>query len=541
MKRFVCILLTLVMVLSMAGCGKEEPSDRPSGKEEETETKLEAESTPETESTPQPESDKPATPSAKTEVLPLSVLLTNDSLVEWGQDNTRLAYVAWNEVCLDDTSAKAYPQLVDALNYANRSFRGWSDKNLVYLTERAKNPASPVDEYSSDFAAYNYIYVQRADSIVLSLLSQHILCDGQAMGPIYTYEGVNLDSATGMQVTIDQILTNMDALPQLLENALTKKYADYPEGAFDGMAEMLKSYDPWDYKWTIGYQGITFYFDEQEMLTPHHGGVSVTLWFADHPDLFAEVYTQCPENGYASALPLDASVDVDFKSGDGKADQLFLTLHEDESLQIEVNRSHYLDEFFGYYMEAYLVTPDNRNFYLYIESHADSDYSVVHVYALKSGEVVPLTNLNSLGFESIRVERAVSGETYYRRVFNDPSRFSLSTYAYMLSTVASARFYHIDPKTGIPQPETDYYTMDPNMPALISKIALTVEMLPENDNESLPAGTKFYFLRTDNESYVDMRLEDGRECRIYVVRQDWELYVDGHSEYDCFDNLMYAG
>ena len=166
---------------------------------------------------------------------------------------------------------------------------------------------------------------------------------------------------------------------------------------------------------------------------------------------------------------------------------------------------------------------------------------MVHVYALKSGEVVPLTNLNSLGFESIRVERAVSGETYYRRVFNDPSRFSLSTYAYMLSTVASARFYHIDPKTGIPQPETDYYTMDPNMPALISKIALTVEMLPENDNESLPAGTKFYFLRTDNESYVDMRLEDGRECRIYVVRQDWELYVDGHSEYDCFDNLMYAG
>ena len=192
-------------------------------------------------------------------------------------------------------------------------------------------------------------------------------------------------------------------------------------------------------------------------------------------------------------------------------------------------------------MEAYLVTTDNRNFYLYLVSHADSDYSVVHVYALMSGELVPLTELNSLDFEDVRVENPEYGETYYGLVFNDPSRFSLYTHAYMLSTVASSRFYHTDPKTGIPQPETDYYTMNPDMPPLISKISLTVKMLPDETDAVLPSGTKFYFLRTDNETYVDMGLEDGRECRIYLVRQDWEWFVDGHSEYDCFENLMYAG
>ena len=559
MKRFICILLALIMVLSMAACGKEESPNRTTDTKNEAETKLETESKPETESKseeestpeteskpeeesqPQPEAEKPPIPSTETGVLPLSVMFYHDSLVEWGEGYSRLAYVAWDEVYLEGPCAEEYPHLVDALNYVNRSFRGWSDKDMVDLTERAKTQAAQMGEDFTGFESNNCVYVQRADSRVFSLLSQRILSDGQAMGPSYSYSGVNLDSTTGLQVTIDLVLTDMHALPQLLEEALVKKYADYPDGAFGGMAEKLKSYTPRDYKWTIGYQGVTFYFDEQELLTPHHGGVSVTLWFQDHPDLFVEAYTQCPKNGYASALPLGTDVEVDLKPGDGKTERLYIAIHEDKSLQIEVDQSHYLDEYFGYYMEAYLVTPDNQNFYLYIESHSDNDYSTIHIYSLKTGGVVPLTELNGLGFEGVELEHAEYGETYYTRFFNDPTRYSLYTRSYLLSTVSSARFYHTDPKTGIPQPDTDYYTMDPSMPPLISKISLKVKMLPGNTTKTLPAGTKFYFLRTDNKTYVDMRLEDGRECRIHVVHRDWELFVNGVSEYECFEELMYAG
>lgn len=541
MKRLLCILLALVMVLAMAGCSKEGPSDSSSGKEEETESLPVTESGSEAETGTQPEPQMPASPSADSGLLPLSVMLGSGYLSEWSQDHAQLAYTQWDEVYLESTCAGEYRQLMDALAYVNRSFRGWGDTNHLALTERAKTAAAQLGESFAGYEARNRVCIQRADSRVFSLLSQRIVSDGQAMGLSYTYEGVNLDSATGMQVTIDLVLTDMDSLPQLLEDALTKKYADYPEGAFAGMADKLKGYGPRDYKWTISYQGVTFYFDEQELLTPHHGGVSVTLWFADHPDLFVEAYTQFPENGYALTLPLNADVEVDLLPGDGKTDRLYLALDADQNLKVEVNQSRYQEEWFGYYMEAYLVTTDNRNFYLYLVSHADSDYSVVHVYALMSGELVPLTELNSLDFEDVRVENPEYGETYYGLVFNDPSRFSLYTHAYMLSTVASSRFYHTDPKTGIPQPETDYYTMNPDMPPLISKISLTVKMLPDETDAVLPSGTKFYFLRTDNETYVDMGLEDGRECRIYLVRQDWEWFVDGHSEYDCFENLMYAG
>ena len=59
--------------------------------------------------------------------------------------------------------------------------------------------------------------------------------------------------------------------------------------------------------------------------------------------------------------------------------------------------------------------------------------------------------------------------------------------------------------------------------------------------ETLPAGTEFSFLRTDNVSYVVMELADGRECRIDIVEIDWTPTINGVPEWECFENLMYAG
>jgi hypothetical protein len=40
---------------------------------------------------------------------------------------------------------------------------------------------------------------------------------------------------------------------------------------------------------------------------------------------------------------------------------------------------------------------------------------------------------------------------------------------------------------------------------------------------------------------VDMYLEDGRECRVEVEHRDWQHYVNGIDEYECFDGILYAG
>ena len=66
-------------------------------------------------------------------------------------------------------------------------------------------------------------------------------------------------------------------------------------------------------------------------------------------------------------------------------------------------------------------------------------------------------------------------------------------------------------------------------------------ILPENKVETVPAGTEFSFLRTDNESYVDLKMEDGRECRIEFEEIDYTSCSNGVPEWECFENLMYAG
>ena len=65
--------------------------------------------------------------------------------------------------------------------------------------------------------------------------------------------------------------------------------------------------------------------------------------------------------------------------------------------------------------------------------------------------------------------------------------------------------------------------------------------LEAEETEEVPAGTEFHFLRTDNESYVDMKMDDGRDCRVHVEFDGWERTVNGISEYDAFDGILYAG
>jgi hypothetical protein len=68
-----------------------------------------------------------------------------------------------------------------------------------------------------------------------------------------------------------------------------------------------------------------------------------------------------------------------------------------------------------------------------------------------------------------------------------------------------------------------------------------VTLLPQKTVETVPAGTEFFFLRTDNESWVDLVMADGQECRIVLETADWPSTINGISEVECFENLMYAG
>ena len=76
---------------------------------------------------------------------------------------------------------------------------------------------------------------------------------------------------------------------------------------------------------------------------------------------------------------------------------------------------------------------------------------------------------------------------------------------------------------------------------MTSLVDLEVEILGEDEPEIIKAGEEFEFYRTDNETYVDMKLSDGRICRLKVDCSRWPYKVNGIDSEECFDGMMYAG
>ena len=58
--------------------------------------------------------------------------------------------------------------------------------------------------------------------------------------------------------------------------------------------------------------------------------------------------------------------------------------------------------------------------------------------------------------------------------------------------------------------------------------------------EILKEGTKVETFRTDNESFVDVKLEDGRIGR-FQMTFEYPMTIDGMDVEEIFDGIMYAG
>lgn len=551
MNRFLAILLSCALFLTLAACNIE--PEAPNGNQ-----------TPPTLTPPQgggefPEntdSQETQAPQAATEpqeteapqmqtptVEALETRIGGHYIYDYSETYVPLYTIQWNSLALSESNAAQYPRLAEALGEWNQIEWDLAYERRDSLLPDAQKAAN---EQGSAFGGYSYYTeatVQRADSQIFSV---HSRCDAYtaSMRPFGYDSGLNLNPATGEAITIDQIFSDMSKLPEILEQELQQFYDYIPAEEFDGVAECLANYSPEAYTWTIDYQGIRFYFAQSELAAGALGELEATVWFDDYADLIDPAYFVIPQGGYAIELSQYGFNHVDLNPGDGTRDLLYAYLNEDEgTVTVGKNEAFSYSEEGDYFysMNAYLVTPDNENFYVYLDCISDSDYHILLVYDVSGDEPRFIAELDGGGFMGVYDEDFELGATWFEPAFNDPSRFVLGTRIDLLGTMTGHKTYHMDPFTGAPVAEADYYILPEDQEPLTSKIPLEVQILPEQKTETLPAGTVFRFLRTDRESYVDMLLADGRECRIPVEREGWYGYVNGIPEEECFDGLMYSG
>lgn len=531
MKRLFSALLSLLLLLSLSACGGKGNDKAPEYvAPDQTQEDPAGDKTPE----------KVPEVSPALTTTPLQIMKGASYYDEWGDNFNPLCLATWEDIALIDD----HPKLAAALYELNTDHSTAACSFMQEWLPDAKEALEQSPAYFNGFTLESKYTIQRADSLILSFREDFSSYTG-GVHPNYGTWGYNFDPATGTQLGLTDVLTDTEGLDEILTEKIRAKYTFEP---FDSLDEMLMDYGPEDYHWTLGYQGLTFYFSPYEIASYAAGLLTATIWFDEMPELFREEYMAVPEGGYAMALPYWHEIEVDLNTGNDTRDTLSVWAQEDEygekHLSLTLNGENYIDEtWYALSVTPYLVCvgdSGSERFYLYVEGSGENDYCTMYIYDLNGTGPQLIADYSGVGFLNVWEPEAGIDGIYYSVLFNDPVEFTLGSKCNLLGTKTAYRNYTVD-ADGTLYPLNDTYTLREDLDPIISSISLPVILLPQNSKEIIPAGTEFRFLRTDNETYVDLAMADGQECRIVIEEIDWTPTINGVPEWECFENLIYAG
>ena len=351
--------------------------------------------------------------------------------------------------------------------------------------------------------------------------------------------GENFDPVTGKKLLITDVVKDMPELIRLLDEKLIEKYGE--EAFYDSPKELMEGYSPEYFYWTMSYQGLSVYFHAMDIGAYGINQHMITLWFDEYPELFAEQYMVQPEYDYVISVPANAEIAIDLKAGDGVKDMLRLWNESEDlysKLVFQINgQDYYSEEIYlisdsSYYLSC-LKNGEEEKYYIYAQLGYEL-FNQLQVYELTDKGVI-----YQGGLEQTYVPGEWDSETesYFMDVFNNPSEFELYSRTDWVGVVTGVRTYQADWENPVPKALTDDYDISNEWYTLTLKRAMEFEILPDGNIEEFPAGTTFQYLRTDNETYVDLLMEDGRECRVYTENWDGEAGIQGYSPDLCFDGL----
>ena len=488
----------------------------------------------------------------KKDLCPLTIFLKKTYAYDM-DDDTILSYHNFTEAALAEADAEKLPELSAALAEYSKERKEEASRSYEMILEGAQDTYDELFKRESDttcdmamepHSLENDILVRRADSTVVSFLEEETSFGGGACSNS-DYRGVTFDAAAGQRLELTEVITDISALPELLGQKLRK---NYPELTLSGLGEYLDramAAGGEEFSWTLGYDGITFYFSPYDMASDIDALLTASIGFMEMPELFVEKYTMVPEE-YTVCFDMAETLEFNLDE-DAELEQLQVRFEADEwgsftSVMITLDGREFLDEeYYAFQGQPYLVRVNGRC-YLYLDGTAENDYRVMRVYELNQKEIFPVETLWSAGVHSLYL----SDGTFITELPTNPNRFVLDSRMDALSTATAGRVYHVG-ADGLPEAETEYYTLNHEI-VLTSKIPLTVDVVNPDTGEileptaELPAGTRLMLYQTDNQTYADMRLEDGRVCRFAVdLSNGWPQMVNGMDAEACFDGMIFAG
>ena len=557
MKKYTYLALTAALILS--ACGNSGTMKETESAAVATEQSTEVEETTESvelESDAQEQETTDENEDVRIPYAPLNVRLSAQYEGEWDDKGAIITADSATIHILDD----GYEPLKEALEKYNEE--NWQEVYRVYLENReyAKEDGFPED---LNLFISREISVTRADQKVLSLVNTETSFMGGAHGSYYE-DGEVFDAETGAVLELSDVVTDYDKVYDYVMEYLKENYET--EMFFDGYEEWIQEmfYEPEGamaapIEWNMDMDSLDIRFNPYVIGPWVSGTFEVEIPYEKNEELFVSEYLPSLVGGPIRKIMPDEKITVDtdrdkdpeviyFTVSEMDEDYMTtvaLVVHEDEDLQGAFSRK--TEEYYGTFMNAYLVeTPDEISEgemlkYLYLEFVEENDFCRLYVIDLNRNELAKRKLFKQVG----RSEASV-----YGHMIADSGQFSLYSRIYTLGTYLGYKKYFAG-ADGMPETDEEMYhlvTSGADWDILLtSKRELAVLMHEDGSEEKtevkLPKGTVFRPLKTDGETVMVMELEDGRRCDLIIERKDgeYQFYINGAGEYDCFENLPYAG
>lgn len=341
-------------------------------------------------------------------------------------------------------------------------------------------------------------------------------------------EGYSYDSRSGEEVKLSLIVKDMSQLQAAVDEVLKEN----DKSDLSAIAKEALEKDA--IVWALGNEGLELFIAQSDGYYVDYQRIVIS--YERYPDLFSDGVKLRPAE-YAAQLMTKAKSYID-----GKVVQVKAPETEGGSFTVTVDDKQFTVEkpemAVGLISLLYVKTASGT--YLYPEFQGDySDSSYLLPVDLQSGKAgkLPEDRELSMGFD---LQNAVN-----------PDALALSVRSDTLSTLYT--FYPVKiGSDGVPEAigERHYFT---GVTVLHSKQALTLSLVKDGketgEKTEVPADSNYFFYAGDNKSYVDFRLEDGREVRVHIKNYPEDVWEEGsawiveeqYKDIDVFTGMRYAG
>ena len=560
-KHLTGILTALVLVCAMLlnGCitivaptrtpesvmPEETTKAEPATKATESVSPTEKTDAPETQAptTEEPATEPPTEPEGPPEAKvfeSLPVLARAHAKNDWDASIMRNKYVViWPQFAV---LGQDWPEFAEAIEKWNVD----ADKSgLTLYTDNLENARKSFDPNMNNWEDQINAKVQRADEKIFSVLLEHVAYHGGAH-PGSAFSSLNMDPKTGKVLNLSDVVKEADAFTEKALSLLEKQNKDNSSPFFDGykdtftglLQKELNGEDASGLTWVFEKDSLRLVADEYILAPYAYGPVYVDVPFYEDGTLYLDGSYYAASEGLFWAFSKEGSNYSTTLLEEGPNGKRIITVMDWPGtyygeyelwvgeLATKKDRGMGLSN-------VYMTAKDGK-YHTFIEYYYENGYSQIDVYEITEqnfkfletmyGEIVPLVkdtgnlflkeNGDALGtwtgYAKLRLQEdgTLKPDDVYMFDNRDDSFFG-NTKRTLTTKIEVRAFFVEDPKKEI----------------------------------KIPAGTVVVPYETDFASFVDVILPDGSLAQIRYVRDpgSYNYLIDGVSQFDVFDGIMYAG